>query len=107
MNRQERARPSATDSDATSDADRRFAHNLFAGGSDDTAGAGDKQHQGASEYSEEQRRWARELFATLDDEDVPLLAGLKPGRTAGRTSPPQVETEDKGGWFDRAPIVDD
>lgn len=65
--------------DATGDADRRFAHNLFTGKPDEQT---DRKDQDASEYSEEQRRWARDLFA--DDEDDPILAGLTHGKTVGR-----------------------
>lgn len=87
------------------DADRRFAKNFFSGKSDDDSGAGDAEHQGASEYSEEQRRWARELFA--DDEDSPILAGLTGGKTTGRWRHPEPEPADKGPWYDRRPAVDD
>ncbi|MGE2718506.1 RNA polymerase subunit sigma [Mycolicibacterium celeriflavum] len=78
-----------SDSDAYSPADRRFARNLF-GGSDDSDDQ-DADDQDASEYTEEQRRWARDLFATLNDEDDTILAGLKNGRTTGRTTPPTRE----------------
>lgn len=114
MNQRERARllASLTDdevtqlrerlsSNATSDADRKFASDFFAG----RTTAGDDQDQDTSEWSDEQRQWARELFA--DDEDKPLLAGLAGGRTAGRTTPPRAEPVDEGGWFDRQPIADD
>lgn len=103
MNRQERARiiasltddelrqlrEHAADPDAPDDADRRFAKNFFSGRPDDKSGADDEQHQGASEYSEEQRRWARELFA--DDEDNPILASLTNGKTVGRWQRPAVD----------------
>ncbi len=92
MNRQERARviASLTDDELrqlrgrlkdpdTRDADKRFAQNLFTGSND----AGD---QDAGEYTDEQRQWARDLFATLDDENDGF-AGLKNGRNVSRTTP--------------------
>lgn len=97
MNRQERARliasltddelrqlrERAADSDAPSDADRRFARSFFRGEPGDQADD-DRDDQ----FTDEQRAWARKLFA---DEDKPLLAGLAGGRTAGRTTPPRAE----------------
>lgn len=97
MNRQERARfiASLTDDELRQlrgrledpdarDADKRFAKNLFTG-SNDAGDQGDGQN--ASEYTDEQRQWARELFATLDDENDGF-AGLSNGRNAFRTTPP-------------------
>lgn len=100
MNRQERARVIASltddeirqlrermsDSDAHDAADRRFARNLFGGSDDEDQDVGDDQD--ASEYSEEQRQWARDLFATLGGDNDDVLAGLASGRTIGRTKPP-------------------
>lgn len=105
MNRQERARliASLTDDelkqlrehlsraegpDAHSAADRRFAAALFGGSADDDDQDVDDEDQGAGEYSEEQRKWARELFAP-DDPDANVIAGLTDGRTVGRTTPPR------------------
>lgn len=82
MSRQER--------DTTGDADRRFAKNLFTGGSVADANAADDEHQGASEYTEEQRRWARELFAS-DPADAVVFAGLTNGRTVGRWQRPAID----------------
>ncbi|WP_232076075.1 RNA polymerase subunit sigma [Mycobacterium gallinarum] len=79
-----------SDSDAHDAADRRFARNLF-GGSDDDEDQDDGADQDASEYTEEQRQWAKDLFATLDDDNDDVLAGLKSGRTIGRTTPPTRE----------------
>lgn len=97
MNRQERARLIASltddelrqlrgrleDPDAR-DADKRFAKNLFTGSND--AGDHGDDDQDASEYTDEQRQWARELFSTLDDENDGF-AGLKNGRNVSRTTP--------------------
>lgn len=98
MNRQERARVIASltddeirqlrerisDSDAHDAADRRFARNLFSGSDAD----GDDQDLDDDEYTEEQRQWAKDLFATLGDDNDDGLAGLKSGRTIGRTTSP-------------------
>jgi hypothetical protein len=64
------------------DAERRFLKTLFGDTADDQR-AGDYDDQGASEYTDEQRKWAKHLFATLDDEDSPTLAGLT-GKIIGR-----------------------
>ncbi|WP_254659438.1 RNA polymerase subunit sigma [Mycobacterium malmoense] len=93
---------------APDDEGDQVLRNLLATGEDDRA-LNDKQEQrtetGDDKFTEEQRQWARDLFA--DDEDAGVLAGLTDGRTVGRTTPPRVEPEDKGPWFDRTPIVDD
>ncbi len=94
MNRQERARfiASLTDDELrqlrgrledpeSRDSDKRFAKNFFTGSND--ASAQDDDHQDAGD---EQRQWARELFATLDDENDGF-AGLKNGRNVSRTTP--------------------
>ncbi|OBF65858.1 hypothetical protein A5753_00745 [Mycobacterium sp. 852002-51971_SCH5477799-a] len=99
MNQRERARllASLTDdevtqlrerlsSNATSDADRKFASDFFAGRT--TTGDDQDQDQDAGEYTDEQRQWARELFAP-DDEDANVLPGLTDGRSVSRTSPPR------------------
>lgn len=100
MNNQERARfiASLTDDElrqlrgrlkdpaAHGAADRRFASNLFSGSDDDAQDDGDD----AGEYTDEQRQWAKELFATLDDESD-ILPGLPGGRTVGRTTPHRRE----------------
>lgn len=82
--------------------------NLLATGGEGDQDADDKQKQrtdtGDDEFTDEQRQWARELFA---DEDAGVLAGLTDGRTVGRTTPPRAEDIDRGGWFDRTPVVDD
>jgi hypothetical protein len=99
MNKQERARFIASltddelrqlrgrleDPDAPAAGDKQFAHNFFSGSAD-----GDDQDDGddAGEYTDEQRQWAKELFATLDDEND-VLPGLAGGRTTGRTTPPR------------------
>ncbi|MCG7582797.1 RNA polymerase subunit sigma [Mycolicibacterium sp. OfavD-34-C] len=96
MNKHERARfiASLTDDELrrlrgrmedpdTRDADKRFARNLFTGSND----AGDQDDdKGAGEYTDEQRQWARELFASLDDENDGF-AGFKNGRNVSRTTP--------------------
>lgn len=64
-------------------ADKRFAANLFSGTPNHAAADED---QGASEYSDDERQFARNLFADHDD---PVLLGLKAGRTVGRTTPPR------------------
>ncbi|OPX05955.1 hypothetical protein [Mycobacterium sp. AT1] len=101
MNNQERARLIASltddelrqlrgrlkDPDAHGAADRRFASNLFSG-SDDGDDQDDADDPG--EYTDEQRQWAKELFATLDDESD-ILPGLPGGRTVGRTTPDRRE----------------
>lgn len=97
MNSQERARviASLTDDELrqlrrrlkdpdTRDADKRFAKNVFTGSND--AGDQDDDDQDAGEYTDEQRQWAKELFATLDDENDGF-AGLKNGRNVSRTTP--------------------
>ena len=66
------------------DADKRFAKNLFTGSND--AGDQDDDDQDDGEYTDEQRQWAKELFATLDDENDGF-AGLKNGRNVSRTTP--------------------
>lgn len=96
MNSQERARVIASltddelrqlrrrlkDPDAR-DADKRFAKNVFTGSND----ADDQDDdQDAGEYTDEQRQWARDLFATLDDENDGF-AGLSNGRNVSRTTP--------------------
>jgi hypothetical protein len=91
--------------DTDNDADRRFVHNLFSGGSNDNSEAGDKKDQGTGEYTEEQRQWVRGLFA--DDEDEDVLPGLKSGKTIGIWRHPEPEPDDKGPWYDRRPIIDD
>lgn len=104
MNRQERARVIASltddeirqlrermsDSDAHDAADRRFARRLF-GGSDDGDDQDVDDDQDDGEYTEEQRQWAKDLFATLGDDNDDVLAGLASGRTIGRTTPPARE----------------
>jgi hypothetical protein len=96
MNKQERARFIASltddelrqlrgrlkDPEARAAADKQFAHNLFTGADNNAQDDGDD----AGEYTEEQRQWARDLFATLDDESD-VLPGLSGGRTVGRTTP--------------------
>jgi hypothetical protein len=67
-------------------ADKRFAANLFSGTPNHAAADED---QGASEYSDDERQFARNLF--VDDEDAPVLLGLKAGRTPGRTTPPRPD----------------
>lgn len=95
MNRQERARFIASltddelrqlrgrlkDPDAHAATDKQFARNLFTGSDD-----GDDQDDGDAEYTDEQRQWARDLFATLGDQND-VLPGLSSGRTVGRTTP--------------------
>lgn len=88
--------------DAPSDADRRFASSFFRGEPGDQADDDDRDGQ----FTDEQRAWVKALFAG-DDEDAGVLAGLAGGRTVGRTSRPEPETEDRGRWFDPRPIVDD
>lgn len=79
------------DPDARGAADRRFASNLFSGSDD-----GDDQDDGDDgEYTDKQREWARELFATLGDEND-VLPGLSSGRTVGRTTPPRREPTPRG-----------
>ncbi|SLH14090.1 hypothetical protein [Mycobacteroides abscessus] len=98
MNSQERARVIASltddelrqlrrrlDDPDTRGADKRFAKNLFTGSND--AGDQDDDDQDAGEYTDEQRQWAKELFATLDDENDGF-AGLSNGRNVSRTTPP-------------------
>jgi hypothetical protein len=100
MNPQERARVLASltddeirqlrerisDSDAHDAADRRFARNLFGGSDDGDDQDADADDGDGDEYTAEQRQWAKHLFASLgDDNDV--LAGLKSGRTIGRSTP--------------------
>ena len=98
MNSQERARVIASltddelrqlrrrlDDPDTRGADKRFAKNLFTGSND--ADDQDDDDQDASEYTDEQRQWARDLFATLDDENDGF-AGLSNGRNVSRTTPP-------------------
>lgn len=63
------------DPDLRAAGDKQFAHNFFSGSDD-----GDDQDDGddAGEYTDEQRQWARELFATLGAEND-VLPGLSSG----------------------------
>jgi hypothetical protein len=75
---------------STQEADRRFARNLFSASDDDDQGLDDEQEQrsdGADDGLDDQRRFAANLFAPDDDNN--LLAGLTGGRTVGRTTPPR------------------
>lgn len=98
--------------DTHSDADRRFAHNLFSGTDDDQAPEGDSRQQRAGtdgkqrDDDDEGRRFAAKLFAP-DDPDDSVLAGLPEGKTVGRWTHPEREPEDKGRWFDRRPPAAD
>lgn len=94
-------------SDSHSDADRRFAHNLFSGTNDDQApDYRQKQRDDAGDGLADERRFAAELFAP-DDPDANVLAGLTEGKTVGRWQHPEREPEDKGRWFDRHPPTDE
>lgn len=73
---------------STQDANRRFAAKLFAADADDQGLDDAEQEQAPHEYTEDQRRWAREFFVVA--EDAPVLAGLVAGRTVGRTTPPRT-----------------
>lgn len=77
-------------SDTHSDANRRFAHNLFSGSDDDDQARDDKRQRrdSAGDGLDEHRRFAAELFAP-DDPDASVLAGLTEGRTVGRWKRPE------------------
>lgn len=100
MNQRERARllASLTDdevatlrerlsSNATSDADRKFASDFFAGRTPTGDDQDQDQDQDAGEYTDEQRQWVRALFKPAPS-DANVFAGLTDGRSVGRTSPP-------------------
>ncbi|AFM19468.1 hypothetical protein Mycch_4770 [Mycolicibacterium chubuense NBB4] len=100
-------------SDTDSDADRRFAHNLFSGTDDDQAPAGKQKQRDRADDGQrdgdddaEGRRFAADLFAP-DDPEANVLAGLTHGKTVGRWQHPEREPEDRGPWFDRRPPTDD
>jgi hypothetical protein len=73
----------------TQNANQRFAKSFFGGSDeDDDQLLDDERDQGSGEYSEEQRQWARELFAP-DDPDAIVFAGLTMGRSTSRTTAPR------------------
>ncbi|ODR06425.1 hypothetical protein BHQ21_11590 [Mycobacterium sherrisii] len=99
--------------DTNSDADRRFAHNLFSGTNDDQAPDGKHKQRADTDGKQrdddgdaEGRRFAADLFAP-DDPDASVLAGLTEGKNVGRWTHPERQPEDRGPWFDRHPPTDE
>ncbi len=94
--------------DTHTDADRRFAHNLFSGSDDDQA-LDDKQKQrdGADDGLDEQRRFAAELFAP-DDPDASVLAAHRrqDRRTLGSTPSANPKTAGPGTTAGPPPTTD-
>ncbi|BBY48378.1 hypothetical protein MARA_18460 [Mycolicibacterium arabiense] len=72
---------------ANDDAGKKFAKRLFSDPEDTDADADARNEPDTDpEFTDAERAWARELFA--DNGADAVLAGLKAGRTIGRTTPP-------------------